>query len=218
MRENRNAIYVTLVITTVSLGLAIVFEYNEKLNDLLPKADFIINCLLGIFSGAILALITAVINYRIERKRIITELLNFTQCLILELMPLNNLIFEGGNFDLQKQIEIIESVCDMLRDYIHLRPIEFHPFFQRGRLVDANKKVMDMLIELYVKTEALKRMIKKCEFGIIANKEINERMEDLLKYLEKDENGCYTDVLGERRDELQKLVGIKYERNEKMEF
>ena len=133
-------------------------------------------------------------------------------------MPLNNLIFEGGNFDLQKQIEIIESVCDMLRDYVHLRPNGFHPFFQRGRLVNANKKVMDMLIELYVKTEAIKRMIKKCEFGIIADKEINERMEDLLKYLEKDENGCYTDVLGERRDELQKLVGIKYERNEKIEF
>ena len=49
MKENRNAIYVTLVITIVSLGLAIIFEYNEKLNDLLPKADFIINCLLGIF-------------------------------------------------------------------------------------------------------------------------------------------------------------------------
>ena len=218
MRENRNAIYVTLVITTVSLGLAIVFEYNEKLNNLLPKADFIINCLLGIFSGSILALITAVINYRIERKRIITELLNFTQCLILELMPLNNLIFEGGNFDLQKQIEIIESACDMLRDYIHLRPIEFHPFFQRGRLVDANKKVMDMLVELYVKTEALKRLIIKYEFDIIDYEEIDERIEDLLKYLKKYEKGCYTDVLGERRDELQKLVGIKYERNEKMEF
>ena len=149
MRENRNAIYVTLVITIVSLGLAIVFEYNEKLNNLLPKADFIINCLLGIFSGSILALITAVINYRVERKRIITELLNFTQCLILELMPLNNLFFEGGNFDSQKQIEIIESACDMLRDYIHLRPIEFHPFFQRGRLVDANKKVMDRSIVPY---------------------------------------------------------------------
>lgn len=158
MKENRNAIYVTLVITTVALGLAIVFEYNEKLNELLPRADFIINCLLGIFSGSILALITAVINYRVERKRIITELLNFTQCLILELMPLNNRFFEGGNFDSQKQIEIIESACDMLRDYIHLRPIEFHPFFQRGRLVNANKKVMDMLIELYVKIEALKRL------------------------------------------------------------
>lgn len=69
MKENRNAIYVTLVITTVALGLAIVFEYNEKLNELLPRADFIINCLLGIFSGSILALITAVINYRVERKR-----------------------------------------------------------------------------------------------------------------------------------------------------
>ena len=99
MKENRNAIYVTLVITTVALGLAIVFEYNEKLNELLPRADFIINCLLGIFSGSILALITAVINYRVERKRIITELLNFTQCLILELMPLNNRFFEVGNFD-----------------------------------------------------------------------------------------------------------------------
>ena len=61
-------------------------------------------------------------------------------------MPLNKLFFEGGNFDSQKQIEIIESACDMLRDYIHLRPIEFHPFFQRGRLVNANKKVMDTLI------------------------------------------------------------------------
>lgn len=120
MKENRNAIYVTLVITIVALGLAIVFEYNEKLNELLPRADFIINCLLGIFSGSILALITAVINYRVERKRIITELLNFTQCLILELMPLNNLLFEGGNFDSQKQIEIIESACDMLRDYMLL--------------------------------------------------------------------------------------------------
>ena len=48
MKENRNAIYVTLVITIVSLGLAIIFEYNAKLNDLLPKADFIINCLRGI--------------------------------------------------------------------------------------------------------------------------------------------------------------------------
>lgn len=218
MRENRNAIYVTLVITTVSLGLAIVFEYNEKLNELLLRADFIINCLLGIFSGSILALITAVINYRVERKRIITELLNFTQCLTLELMPLNNLFFEGGNFDSQKQIEIIESACDMLRDYIHLRPIEFHPFFQRGRLVNANKKVMDMLIELYVKIEALRRLIIKCEFDIIDDEELNERIEDLLKYLKKYENSCYTNVLGERRDELQKLVGIKYDHEEKMEF
>ena len=30
MKENRNAIYVTLVITIVALGLAIVFEYNER--------------------------------------------------------------------------------------------------------------------------------------------------------------------------------------------
>lgn len=83
MKENRNAIYVTLVITTVALGLAIVFEYNEKLNDLLPKADFIINCLLGIFSGALLAMIVATINYRVEKKKFLTERINFVGCLIL---------------------------------------------------------------------------------------------------------------------------------------
>lgn len=218
MKENRNAIYVTLAITIVSLGVAIIFEYNERMNDWLLKADFIINCLLGIFSGSILALITAIINYHAERKRVITELLNFIECLILELMPLNNLIFEGGNFDLQKQIEIIESVCDMLRSYVHLRPIEFHPFLQRGRLVDANKKVMNMLVELYVKTEALKRLIIQYEFDIIDYKEIDEKIDDLLKYLKKYENDCYTNTLGKRRDKLQKLVGIKYERKEKMEF
>lgn len=43
-------------------------------------------------------------------------------------------------------------------------------------------------------------------------------IEDLLQYLKKYENSCYTNVLGERRDELQKLVGIKYDHEEKMEF
>ena len=49
MKENRNAIYVTLAITVLSLGVAVVVEYCEKINNLLPKADLIINCLLGIF-------------------------------------------------------------------------------------------------------------------------------------------------------------------------
>ena len=101
MKENRNAIYVTLVITIVSLGLAIIFEYNEKLNDLLPKADFIINCLLGIFSGALLAMLIAIINYRVEKKKFLTERINFVECLILELMPLNNLVLENGTHNLE---------------------------------------------------------------------------------------------------------------------
>ena len=58
----------------------------------------------------------------------------------------------------------------------------------------------------------------KCEFDIIDDEELNERIEDLLQYLKKYENSCYTNVLGERRDELQKLVGIKYDHEEKMEF
>ena len=139
MKENRNAIYVTLVITIVSLGLAIIFEYNEKLNDLLPKADFIINCLLGIFSGALLAMLIAIINYRVEKKKFLTERINFVECLILELMPLNNLVLENGKHNLENEENIIKNVYYLMRDYVHMRPKKFQTFFQKSKIVNDDR-------------------------------------------------------------------------------
>ena len=218
MKENRNAIYVTLVITIVSLGLAIIFEYNEKLNDLLPKADFIINCLLGIFSGALLAMLIAIINYRVEKKKFLTERINFVECLILELMPLNNLVLENGKHNLENEENIIKNVYYLMRDYFHMRPNNFQTFIPKSKIVNADREIMNMVIELYLKIERLRRLIEKCKFEIISDNELEKRVDELLEYLLEYDNSYYTNILVRKANELQKLMNIKYDYEEKMEF
>ena len=218
MKENRNAIYVTLVITIVSLGLAIIFEYNEKLNDLLPKADFIINCLLGIFSGALLAMLIAIINYRVEKKKFLTERINFVECLILELMPLSNLVLENGKHNLENEENIIKNVYYLMRDYVHMRPNNFQTFFPKSKIVNADREIMNMVIELYLKIERLRRLIEKCKFEIISDNELEKRVDELLEYLLEYDNSYYTNILVRKANELQKLMNIKYDYEEKMEF
>lgn len=218
MKENRNAIYVTLVITIVSLGLAIIFEYNEKLNDLLPKADFIINCLLGIFSGALLAMLIAIINYRVEKKKFLTERINFVECLILELMPLNNLVLENGKHNLENEENIIKNVYYLMRDYVYMRPNNFQTFFPKSKIVNADREIMNMVIELYLKIERLRRLIEKCKFEIISDNELEKRVDELLEYLLEYDNSYYTNILVRKANELQKLMNIKYDYEEKMEF
>ena len=218
MKENRKAIYVTLVITIVSLGLAIIFEYNEKLNDLLPKADFIINCLLGIFSGALLAMLIAIINYRVEKKKFLTERINFVECLILELMPLNNLVLENGKHNLENEENIIKNVYYLMRDYVHMRPNNFQTFFPKSKIVNADREIMNMVIELYLKIERLRRLIEKCKFEIISDNELEKRVDELLEYLLEYDNSYYTNILVRKANELQKLMNIKYDYEEKMEF
>lgn len=218
MKENRNAIYVTLVITIVSLGLAIIFEYNEKLNELLPKADFIINCLLGIFSGAVLAMLVAIINYRVEKKKFLTERINFAECLILELMPLNNLVLERGKHNLENEENIIKNVYYLMRDYVHMRPNNFQTFFPKSKIVNADQEIMNMIIDLYLKIENLKRSIEKCKFEIVSSNELEKKIDELLMYLLEYNDSCYTNVLGRKVNELQKLMNIKYDHEAKMEF
>nr|DAY70039.1 MAG TPA: hypothetical protein [Caudoviricetes sp.] len=218
MKENRDAIYVTLTITVLSLGFAVIAEYCEKINNLLPKADFIINCLLGIFSGAMLAMIIAIINYRVEKKKFLTERINFIGCLILELMPLNNLVLENGKHNLENEENIIKDVYYLMRDYVHMRPNNFQTFFPKSKIVNINQEIMDMIIELYLKVENLKRLIEKSKFGIINRSEIEKKIDELLKYLLEYESSCYTNILGRKTNELQSFMNIKYDYEAKMEF
>lgn len=218
MRENRNAIYITMVIALMSLLLASLIEYCECISKKISHSDFIVNCFLGVFSGAMLALIIAVINYRVERKRFITERINFVGCLILELMPFNSLIFKGGNYSLEKEIEVIKTVYYFMRDYVHMKPNEFQPFFSTGKLVDKDEEIMLMIIELYTKIEKLNRLSDEYTFNIIHREQLENEINNLLTYLKKYKNSCYTNILGRKRDELQELVGIKYDHEEKMDF
>lgn len=165
-----------------------------------------------------LALIIAVINYRVERKRFITERINFVGCLILELMPFNSLIFKGGNYSLEKEIEVIKTVYYFMRDYVHMKPNEFQTFFSTGKLVDKDEEIMLMIIELYTKIEKLNRLSDEYTFNIIYREQLENEINNLLTYLKKYKNSCYTNILGRKRDELQELVGIKYDHEEKMEF
>lgn len=47
MRENRNAIYITMVIALMSLLLASLIEYCECISKKNSHSDFIVNCFFG---------------------------------------------------------------------------------------------------------------------------------------------------------------------------
>lgn len=71
MKQNKIAIIVTAPIALVSLILAYIF------NHLGGQGVFWANVMLGAFGSALLGLITAIINYVTERKRILGA--SFTQ-------------------------------------------------------------------------------------------------------------------------------------------
>ena len=52
MRENKNAIYITLGIIITSLAVAILITYCECVNKKFLNPDFVVNCLIGIFTGS----------------------------------------------------------------------------------------------------------------------------------------------------------------------
>lgn len=61
-------------------------------------------------------------------------------------------------------------------------------------------------------------MIEKCKFEIISDNELEKRVDELLEYLLEYDNSYYTNILVRKANELQKLMNIKYDYEEKMEF
>lgn len=133
-------------------------------------------------------------------------------------MPLNNLVLENGKHNLENEEDIIKNVYYLMRDYVHIRPNDFQTFFQKSKIVDVDREIMNMVIELYLKIESLKRLIEKCKFEIISHSELENRIDELLGYLLEYDDSYYTNILGRKADELQKLMNIKYDHEEKMEF
>ena len=163
-------------------------------------------------------MLIAIINYRVEKKKFLTERINFVECLILELMPLNNLVLENGKHNLENEENIIKNVYYLMRDYVHMRPNNFQTFFPKSKIVNADREIMNMVIELYLKIERLRRLIEKCKFEIISDNELEKRVDELLEYLLEYDNSYYTNILVRKANELQKLMNIKYDYEEKMEF
>lgn len=55
MKENRNGIYATLILLFISILGAAAITYDARLSALFIHPEFIVNCFLGIFTGAVLS-------------------------------------------------------------------------------------------------------------------------------------------------------------------
>lgn len=81
MRAYKKCVYFTAVISIVTFVVAVLLHY------LIPcaESDFWINVCLGIFSGAILTLITSIISYRHEKRRTMESFVYHTRQILFYL-------------------------------------------------------------------------------------------------------------------------------------
>lgn len=81
MRVYKKCIYFTAIISVVSFGTAAILHYLFPCSE----SDFWINVSLGIFSGAILTVITSIISYKHERRRTLESFVYHTRHILFYL-------------------------------------------------------------------------------------------------------------------------------------
>ncbi len=217
MRENRNAIYITACIAVVSLTMAAVITYCSTIQNLFLNADFAVNCLIGIFTGAFLSLIAAIINYRVERQRLLTVEVSFLSGLILEIIPIYYL-FQGGYSNLEHETRIIDNIYQIMNAHIHLEPKELQFFCKKSKIEKQLDYIIDMLIELFAKIESSKRAIDRYEFQMIEEDELQDNLQELYIYLRDYKGQIFTNALGDERDKLSELAKLQFSHKLKTNF
>lgn len=74
MKIYKNSIYITGVLTIITFVGSLVLYYIISSKE----AEFWCNILLGIFGGSVLTLISSIIGYKVERKRILEKFYYYT--------------------------------------------------------------------------------------------------------------------------------------------
>ena len=218
MKENRNAAYYTLVITVVSLICAIIIRYNPIIYNLIAHPDFIIDCLLGIFTGAFLSLILALIQYNSIKRHELTEYANFINCLNINIIPIYNL-FRGGERNLEYEISLILNIYSRLEERLHMKATESHFFIKQNRIEKQVDEMVEMTVELYSKILDVKQNIDKYRFEMIDESTINRSISDLFMFLRNYDHGeLYTNVLGRKHNKLLDIAGLNYQYSKKLNF
>ena len=217
MRENKNAIYITLGIIITSLAVAILITYCECVNKKFLNPDFVVNCLIGIFTGSFLSCIIAIVNYCVERKRLLVKEVVFLDELILQIVPIYYL-FKNGQRNLEHEMQILSGIHVRLRDQIHLQPNEFQFFLPKTKIEKKLNEIDEILIELYSKVDNIKRLIDQYEFELIDDEVLDEKISEVYMYLRNYKGDLFTNVLGEKQKELSILAKLKFDYELKMDF
>lgn len=220
MRENRNAIYVTIILTGISLILSGVITYCERIRILFLQPDFIVNCFLGLFSGSILALVIASINYSATKRRELTEYANFVNCLNISIIPIYNL-FKNGERNLDYELEIIISVYNILVANLHMKPSKFYFLIPKQKVEKKIDEILALTFELYEKILDLKLLADKYKFKCISQEELDCEIMEFFLYLRNyhDESEIlYTNVLTKKHKEFLKLAHLQYTHSGKIDI
>ncbi|MCI6121908.1 MAG: hypothetical protein MR696_09070 [Lachnospiraceae bacterium] len=218
MKENRNAIYITTLLTIATLASAIFITYSEKIHKMFENPDFVVNCLIGIFSGSILALIVAIINYSVIKRQELTEFANFINCLNIEIVPVYYL-FTGGERNIEHEIKLILSIYRCLVEKFHMKPCKLSFLFPKTKIEKKVDEIMEIVGELYKKVLDTKLLIDKYEFDMVCVNELDEKIQSLFMHLRNyDGEELFTNILSKKHEELLSLSHLEYQQSGKISF
>lgn len=81
MKIYRNSIYILIALTIISFAMSLIIHYNYTSRE----AEFWCNIIIGIFSGALLTLITSIVGYRVERRKVLENFSYYTKRILRQL-------------------------------------------------------------------------------------------------------------------------------------
>lgn len=219
MKENRNAIYVTTILMTISLLLSGIITYNTKIRNFFMQPDFIVNCLLGIFASSMLALIIASINYSVMKSYELTEYANFINCLNISIIPIYNIFKEEGERNIDHEIEIILSIYEILKENLHMKPSRFYFLLPGKKLENKIDEIVGITCELYKKVLDVKLLIDKYKFKCISLETLDFEVRKLFLYLrDYGDDLLFTNMLTQKHEEYIELAHLQYSHKEKADI
>lgn len=102
MKIYKNSIYITGLLTIITFAGSLILHYIISSKE----AEFWCNILLGIFGGAVLTLISSIIGYKVERKRILEKFYYYTNKILKQI---NQYQF---NMTLEEKIDFLLEYVD----------------------------------------------------------------------------------------------------------
>lgn len=102
MKIYKNSIYITGLLTIITFTGSLILHYIISSKE----AEFWCNILFGIFGGAVLTLISSIIGYKVERKRILEKFYYYTNKILKQI---NQYQF---NMTLEEKIDFLLEYVD----------------------------------------------------------------------------------------------------------
>lgn len=151
MRAYKKYVYFTAVISIVAFVVAVLLHY------LMPcaESDFWINVCLGIFSGAILTLITSIISYRHEKRRTMESFVYHTRQILFYLNKYQE------SMSIEQKLKFFLDYKELDRTAWHTEIGDMDFFFEK--LTNNKKYIYD---NIYMPIIEFDKEITKYQWGI----------------------------------------------------